>query len=609
MAYRPRHWQVFDEQWFTRNQRWLRWCVNMPIVGRWFRRILSLRLALPVTLITPDAVHYCENGLQSIAHCYPFPHHSRAIYDALKPLWWGMHYWDELIADRWMPELSFGFDQLTAYTGKTQVQDFDGLITSIAENYYEAVQGTSGAATLTATVGISDNFEAVLSVEASKTQSSPTTEYTVARSFLRFNLTSIPIGNLVTASSLFVAPLSVQNGTGFSAVVMSWPAADGQTTLSQSDWSATAAIVGTTSPLRLGAYALAGTTNSFQTHIYSPPDYAPNFDLNVNGRAYLQGRAGNYANLCLRHSRDAQSLLPVGATSLISLATFAASEYRVGSTYYGPYIQVTYQRVILANGFTVTAVFGSPELTQTQPVVTPVGFAVTVTFGQPAVTGSTTTVSLNGFAVTATFGTVQGSTIQANGLAVPVTFGTPQIPIIQATGLPITVTFGEVALVRGQIVRPNGFAVTATFGTIQVGPVVWIVSPAGIPINVQFGFVAMESPYPDGEQFTGPYIARLIDQPIQFDSVTYEFEDGTATVNVQPAGLRQWVLEYEGLTEAELAQLTNHYNAMRGRSATFSFYHRRDNVTYAQVRYASMSIDNRSRKWVNGATVVLEKMR
>jgi type II secretory pathway component PulF len=57
MAYRPRHWQVFDEQWFTRNQRWLRWCVNMPIVGRWFRRMLSLRLALPVTLITPDAVH------------------------------------------------------------------------------------------------------------------------------------------------------------------------------------------------------------------------------------------------------------------------------------------------------------------------------------------------------------------------------------------------------------------------------------------------------------------------------------------------------------------------------------------------------------------------
>jgi hypothetical protein len=254
-------------------------------------------------------------------------------------------------------------------------------------------------------------------------------------------------------------------------------------------------------------------------------------------------------------------------------------------------------------------VFGAPTLTQTQPIVRPNGFAVTVTFGQPSLRGSTTTVSLNGFVVTATFGTVQGSTIQSTGLAVPITFGTPLIPIIQATGLPITVTFGEVALVRGQIVRPNGFAVTATFGTITIGAVPWIVSPAGIAINIQFGFVALESPYPDGEQFTGPYIARLIDQPIQFDSVTYEYEDGTATVNVQPAGLRQWVLEYEGLTETELAQLTNHYNAMRGRSATFSFYHRRDNVTYTNVRYASMSIDSRSRKWVNGATVVLEKMR
>jgi len=603
MAYRPRHWQVFDNHWFQRNQRWLRWCVNMPIVGRWFRRMLSLRLAMPVILITPDAVHYCENGLQSIAHCYPFPHHSRAIYDALKPLWWGMHYWDELIADRWIPELSFGFDQLTAYTGKTQVQNFDGLITSIASNYFDARQGTSGQAQLTASVGIGDNVDAILSMEASRTGSSPS-EFTVARSYLRFNLTSIPIGNLVTASSLFIAPLTVQNGVGFSAVVTSWPAIDGQTNLSQTDWLNSTATAGTTSPLRLGTYSFS----SLQNALFQPPDYAPNFDLNSNGRAYLQGKAGTYASLCLRHSRDAENVAPVG-TSLISLATFAASEYRIGSTYYGPYIQVTYQRVILANGFSVTAVFGSPELTQTQPVVTPVGFEVTVTFGQPSLRGSTTTVSLNGFVVTATFGTVQGSTIQANGLAVPITFGSPQIPIIQATGLPITVTFGEVALSRGRVVRPDGFAVTATFGTIQVGPVVWVVSPAGIPINVQFGFVAMESPYPDGEQFTGPYIARLIDQPIQFDSVTYEYEDGTATVNVQPAGLRQWVLEYEGLTEAELSQLVNHYNAMRGRSATFSFYHRRDNVTYTNVRYGSMSIDNRSRKWVNGATVVLEKMR
>jgi hypothetical protein len=600
MAYRSRHWQVFDEHWFQRNQRWLRWCVNMSIVGRWFRRILSLRLAMPVTLITPDAVHYREDGLQSIAHCYPFPYHSRAIYDALKPLWWGMHYWDELIADRWLPELSFGFDQLTVYTGKTQVQDFDGTITSIANTYFDARQGNEQAQ-LVASIGISDNVDAILSFEASRSGSN---EFTVSRSYLRFNLSSIPIGNRVTGSNLYIAPLSVQNHSGFFAVISSWPALDGQTTLTSSDWATSTVTASSTSPLRLGAYSLTTLNN----YVFTTPDYAPGFALNANGLAYLQGRAGTYANLCVRHNRDTDNVAPVG-TSLITLATFAASEYRIGSTYYGPYLEVTYQRVVLANGFTVTAVFGLPTLTQTQPIVTPVGFEVTVTFGQPALRGSTTTVNLNGFVVTATFGTVQGSTIQAIGLAVPVTFGTPQIPIIQATGLPITVTFGEVALVRGQIVRPNGFAVTATFGTITVGAVPWIVSPAGIPINVQFGFVAMESPYPDGEQFTGPYIARLIDQPIQFDSVTYEYEDGTATVNVQPAGLRQWVLEYEGLTEAELSQLVNHYNAMRGRSATFSFYHRRDNVTYTNVRYASMSIDNRSRKWVNGATVVLEKMR
>jgi hypothetical protein len=236
------------------------------------------------------------------------------------------------------------------------------------------------------------------------------------------------------------------------------------------------------------------------------------------------------------------------------------------------------------------------------------GLPVTIEFGQPALRGSAQTVNLNGFTVAVTFGQPRIPIVQLNGLPVNVVFGTPRLPVIQPTGLPVNVIFGEPVVGRGRIVQLNGLGVNVTFGQPSITAVTRTIEPQGIPVTVQFGYPGLSIPYPDGTLFSGPYIARLMDQPIDYGVTQYEFEDGGLAVNVQPCGARRWVLEYEGLSVDEVTQLRNHYNAMRGRSSTFNFYHRRDQVTYTGVRYVSMTLPAREKAWSNGASVILEAL-
>jgi hypothetical protein len=43
------------------------------------------------------------------------PKYGKRLYYAFRPLWWALHFWDWLLADRLAPQLSFGFSTLTAY--------------------------------------------------------------------------------------------------------------------------------------------------------------------------------------------------------------------------------------------------------------------------------------------------------------------------------------------------------------------------------------------------------------------------------------------------------------------------------------------------------------
>jgi hypothetical protein len=120
--------------------------------------------------------------------------------------------------------------------------------------------------------------------------------------------------------------------------------------------------------------------------------------------------------------------------------------------------------------------------------------------------------------------------------------------------------------------------------------------------------MATVADYPDGIGTAGPYISRLMDQPIEYNVTRYEFEDGGVDVNMQPCGVKRWVLEYEGLAAADVTTLVNHFNTAKGRVNDFEFYHRRDAQTYGSVKYVSIDLPARARSWSNNVTVILEKL-
>lgn len=117
----------------------------------------------------------------------------------------------------------------------------------------------------------------------------------------------------------------------------------------------------------------------------------------------------------------------------------------------------------------------------------------------------------------------------------------------------------------------------------------------------------MAAQYPT-PSISGPTINKLIDQPVEYVKTVFEFEDGGADVNVQPCGLRRWVLIYEGLAAADVTTLRTHFNDARGKVETFDFYHSRDDVTYETVRYESFQIQKHERYWAKSARVVLVKL-
>lgn len=120
------HWRTFDERWFIKNQAILLFILNFYLtarLARWILRITSddCPVDTKITEIGPNRFSYGDSvveGENKIKRTTDFRSHdkfSKRVYYAFKPIWWGLHYWDALLADRGNPEFSFGFLTLTAY--------------------------------------------------------------------------------------------------------------------------------------------------------------------------------------------------------------------------------------------------------------------------------------------------------------------------------------------------------------------------------------------------------------------------------------------------------------------------------------------------------------
>ena len=563
-----KYWLAFTPEWFERHQRALLWLANNRWLGGAFRRRINLRPDMRVISITPDAVNYASDGAECVLIAYPGPAVAMDVYRAFKPLWWAIHYWDEIIADRWVPELSYGFDTLTANTEPSSSQYFDGQISSDAVG-----QSTANSATTGATVTAFMDGD-ILQLDASYSNISK--KYTFSRLFFKFNLTSIAGLTQVTN-----AVFSIGGGSRLNEPLIIYlresTIADGNTTLSNTpdgngirDWqkinpTTYVAFQGSSVPYYSTVNGPANFTFFNGTYLGNP----------VLGLDFIRSKMGGVLKLALQHQRDGGSAI----TSQSYINFFGRETGAAGAR---PTMTITYTRAVYPTGLASTATFGTFTASAGAPQVQPSGLVSSNAFGTFTIARVVLAATMTGLANTNAFGTFRNATIRPTGLVNVNGFGYP--------------FFGSVA--------PTGIASTNAFGTFTIAGQAFGVSPTGIASTNAFGLFSTTSPFP-----TSIYAARLIDEPIEYGYEVYQYEDGSADVNVQPCGARRWTLEYEGLSAAEIRQLISHYNLMRGSSGTFNFYHRRDAVTYSGVRYVSMTIPQRQRAWNNAATIVLEKLQ
>ena len=132
---------IFDKEWFKRNQRLLLWLLNTPFIKVWFRWILRIRkydcrLNERIVEIQPNnykvylGLFLTEKGLKYKYRADFRTHnkYSKRLYYAFYPLWLSFHIWD-LFADKFAPQLSFGFLTLTAFPDpSTGVTTVDGYV-------------------------------------------------------------------------------------------------------------------------------------------------------------------------------------------------------------------------------------------------------------------------------------------------------------------------------------------------------------------------------------------------------------------------------------------------------------------------------------------------
>lgn len=580
---KPQHWPAFHCEWFKRNQRWLVGMANLPIAGRWLRRRLGLRRDLPVTILRPMAAHYALPDGQFLAEVYTNWKFSRAVYHAFKPLWWAIHYWDELIADRWLPELSYGFDTLTTSTSAGYpVINFDAQIGSDADTYLKARAGFN----LTVFQDTATLAQETLTV--SQTISSSPSVYTINRFFLKFNLGGA-LGGLpvqVSSATMDLAMKSRSNAGQFRIQAFEAMISDAAPKLYAAEWD-----------FFISQLLMERQIQNYAIDVFK--SYTSQLFLQA-GVDRINANLNAYFKLCMRHSQDVSGAVP---------GTSSSGDFYSASGGAAPRITLTYSRLINHSSLDSTIALGSPTVTQANPQTVMYSIDSSIKLGSPTITQTNLPIQLDGLDASITLGTPTIATVQLEGVDSSIALGTPTIATIQIPAIDSLIELGAPYVVRtgDVVVSMNSVDSLITLGAPTVGQQVWTVTMLGIDSSITLGAPTLDSPYPDGELYEGPYIARIVDQPAEYGYAKYEFEDGSIDVNVQPVGNRRWQLEYTGLSAAEVAVLAGHYNGARGRVTTFRFYHRRDGVIYS-CRYVSMTLPQRERAWSNDVQVVLEAL-
>jgi hypothetical protein len=654
-----KHHRAFTADWFRANLTRLCWAFNAPLLGRWLRRGLALRPDGKVTDIRPDSVviefepdRFEYNGWTGDVV-------SQYVYEIAKPLWWAIHYWDEWIADRWIPQLSYGFDTLTTYTqtASASTRAFDVFIQATAGSFSQA-RSKSALSPELATFAIYENTDPPTDnqAECSRDSSLPlAVQNLIARTFLHFDTSPLAgtnrqnVPGTVTVDSAYVVCVegltAVQNPStlpmGLYLTQSTIDPSRTSTTIVGSDFRQTPLTtfaIGE-SPLQLPIQYPVGTLRLVPGSTVNPRFYWWVFQSaalpEIESYYYPANPPGSVgahnglARFCLKQTIDFNNNPPSGNYAGIETIVSrdrAASIYGATSNgitrnvLHAPRLNVVYTvgRIVDAFSLVNQTQFGLPEI-QAPREVRVNGFREYATesarFFLPTIPDRSLQVEVRALVNPAVqFGNVLIPVIFVRSLVNTSSIGSPSVVSpVTPTGIASTLTIFSTTVIRdtGRGVFPrginNGLNIDGT--TRQIFGVPFIegagreVRPRGIAPTVQFG-----ARWYIGQAFPeSVYISRLIDQPIQFQQVMHEYEDGRVDVNLQVCGVRSWRIEYEGISEAEVGILVQHFREVKGRVGRFPFYHRRDNVVYEDCYYTSFDIPARVKKWANNVSITIER--
>lgn len=438
---------AFNKEFFERHQRKLLWLLNNKFTSRWFKWVLRIRkddvgYDREIEWVKPNA--YAVKGNKPgelIADFRTHPKYGKRIYHAFKPIWWLMHFWDWLVADRVIPEWSFGFSTLTAYPDPDpETTTVDGTVRRQAvDEVFSTLRNGAGNSS-------SDN-------------SSPNTAFNIVpsattdqwaridRFICLFDTSSLTSGATISAASLSVYGVSKANDSSISPdmnVYASTPASN--TALVNADFSQ----LGTT------AFATAISYASIATGAYN------DFSLNGTGLAAISKTGVSKfgirnANYDVANSAPTWAAPPADNRLVISSAEeMATSQDPKLVVTYTTSIDVTVSPAVQAATFSIAAlsvllssilapsaqssVFSVPTLTVKADQVLSQNVQ-SATFSIPLVTFSNaTSVTVSPSAQSSTF-TTQSPGVLGNALTLPntqnVNFSIPSLSLITSSVLSI----------------------------------------------------------------------------------------------------------------------------------------------------------------------------
>ncbi len=211
------HYLAFNRDWFLKHQGKLLWLLNNRFFKKWFRWILRIHRDCPAErIIELGPSHYTVFLRRTKSRIYfrsDFRTHwkfSKRIYFAFRPVWWALHFWDWVLADKFAPQFSFGFDVLTAYPSAGAVSPVDGRATRHGvDETLATIRAGAGTAS-----GASENPIASPYIAASTTSNQFAQ---INRSFYCFDTSSIPDTATISSAILSLFGTAKANALGSNA--------------------------------------------------------------------------------------------------------------------------------------------------------------------------------------------------------------------------------------------------------------------------------------------------------------------------------------------------------------------------------------------------------